>query len=504
MKKLILIKYILILLGVTPILASCNSWLEVDPNDRIMEGDVFSTRKNFLSTLNGVYLELTNPDLYGANLSYGMIDVMGQYYNVSSGDHTYYLFSEYEYGEDVVKKRMDKIWTQSYNMIVNCNTIIEKCGDANEVLGETLHPIVKGEALALRAMLHFDILRLFGPIYRDNKDKKYIPYVTSSAPKIEPLESAEAIMTHILNDLEAAKVLLANDPIITEGARNFDSPIGENDLYYRQYRLNYYAVKALLARAHLWAGNKTEALKYATEIISECQKPIAEGEDNTQIFPFSSDEYALHPVYPDRVFSTEVIFGLYNITRNKIFTENFSPSLSVTAILNFAGEFADGRIPELYPDQNDTRYKMWAEETIKNVPTNFFSKFGAVDGNSNWSTESYRYMMPIIRISEMYLIAAECTPNISEALEKYLNKIRRARKCMDLGASTESELEKNIVEEYRRETICEGQMFFVYKRLVYQNIPNGKEKTDNINIELSSYVVPLPDSEISQRTDYIK
>lgn len=75
---------------------------------------------------------------------------------------------------------------------------------------------------------------------------------------------------------------------------------------------------------------------------------------------------------------------------------------------------------------------------------------------------------------------------------------------MDLGASTESELEKNIVEEYRRETICEGQMFFVYKRLVYQNIPNGKEKTDNINIELSSYVVPLPDSEISQRTDYIK
>lgn len=503
MKKLILIKYIIILLGITPILSSCNSWLEVNPSDRIMEGDVFSDRKNFLSTLNGVYLEITSTDLYGENLSFGMIDVMGQYYNVS-GDHPYQLFSTFKYGETKVKERMDKIWQKAYNMIVNCNTIIEKCGDENEVLGKTLHPIVKGEAIALRAMLHFDILRLFGPIYRDNKDKKCIPYVTSSVPEIKPLESAEAIMSSIIKDLETAKSLLANDPIITEGVRNFDSPLGENDLYYRQYRLNYYAVKALLARANLWAGNKTEAMKYATEVINECQKPIAEGEENTQIFPFVSEEFATHADYPDRVFSTEVIFGLYNITRNDIFTKRYSYSLGTNAIFNFAGEFTDGRVSELYTDQNDYRYKMWAVETIKNKQVNYFRKFEAVNGRKEWSTEAYRYMMPIIRISEMYLIAAECATTMEESVEKYLNKIRRARKCLDFGVSTPTELERNIVEEYRRETICEGQMFFVYKRLVYRNIPNCTEKTGNKNIELESYVVPLPDSEISQRPDYVK
>lgn len=503
MKKLILIKYILIILGVTPILASCNSWLEVDPNDRIMEGDVFSTRKNFLSTLNGVYLELASSDLYGENLSFGMIDVMGQYYNVS-GDHPYTRFSIFDYASENVKDRMDKVWTKSYNMIVNCNTIIEKCGNENAVLGETLQPIVKGEAIALRAMLHFDMLRLFGPIYRDNKEKLSIPYMTSSVPVVVPLESAEAIMSHILKDLETAKELLANDPIITEGARNFDDPLGDNGLYYRQYRLNYYAVKALLARAHMWAGNKAEAMKYATEVISECQKPVTEDEESIQIFPFVSDEFAIHPTYPDRVFSSEVIFGLYNIKRNDLFTKNFHYSLPSIAILNFAGEYTDGRISELYTDQNDYRYKMWGIETIKNKQVNYLRKFEEVNGDARWSTEAYRFMMPLIRISEMYLIAAECAPSVSDAVEKYLNIIRRARKCLNLGISTPDVLEKNIVEEYRRETLCEGQMFFVYKRLVYRNIPDCAKKTGNKNIELGSYVVPLPDSEISQRTDYVK
>ena len=42
---------------------SCNSWLEVDPDDRIMDNSLFKDREGFLAALNGVYSEMNTPSL---------------------------------------------------------------------------------------------------------------------------------------------------------------------------------------------------------------------------------------------------------------------------------------------------------------------------------------------------------------------------------------------------------------------------------------------------------
>ena len=47
----------------------------------------------------------------------------------------------------------------------------------------------------------------------------------------------------------------------------------------------------------------------------------------------------------------------------------------------------------------------------------------------------------------------------------------------------------------------EGQMFFFYKRKEIVNIPDGTQASGTKNVELNKYVVPLPDSETSQRTN---
>ena len=62
--------------GLVLLLVSCNSWLEVDPEDRIMDNTLFKDRDGFLTALNGVYSELNKTSLYGRNLTVGMIDVM--------------------------------------------------------------------------------------------------------------------------------------------------------------------------------------------------------------------------------------------------------------------------------------------------------------------------------------------------------------------------------------------------------------------------------------------
>jgi hypothetical protein len=73
---------ILIILLVSMSFFSCNKWLTVDSKDKIMEDKIFSNKENFLSTINGIYIELASSNLYGANLSFGILDVMGQYYNI--------------------------------------------------------------------------------------------------------------------------------------------------------------------------------------------------------------------------------------------------------------------------------------------------------------------------------------------------------------------------------------------------------------------------------------
>ena len=68
------------ILGLLLIGASCNSWLDVAPEDQIMEKDLFEEREGFLMALNGVYLNMNSSSNYGGNLSAGIIDVMAQYY----------------------------------------------------------------------------------------------------------------------------------------------------------------------------------------------------------------------------------------------------------------------------------------------------------------------------------------------------------------------------------------------------------------------------------------
>ena len=71
-----------ILLG----LNSCNSWLDVQPYDRVAEDVVFESVKGFENALNGIYIELNTNSLYGQYLSCEMIEIMAQRYSVNKSN----------------------------------------------------------------------------------------------------------------------------------------------------------------------------------------------------------------------------------------------------------------------------------------------------------------------------------------------------------------------------------------------------------------------------------
>ena len=99
--------------------------------------------------------------------------------------------------------------------------------------------LIRGEALALRALLHFDMFRLFGPVYKLNPTKTSIPYETSTTLQVQELLPGNEVMRHVIEDLSEAEKLLADDPIITttDHLVNHATTGGSNFLEYRTLML---------------------------------------------------------------------------------------------------------------------------------------------------------------------------------------------------------------------------------------------------------------------------
>ncbi len=467
------IKFMMILLvGVG--FTACSDYLDVQPEDQFLEDQVYQTEAGINSVLNNIYLNLAKPSLYGGNLTMSTVELLAQRYNVPFETHTWYNIGHYLYDEANVKSSFDNIWTNAYTSILDINALIENLGKYN-TLGESKENVVKGEAYGLRAMLHFDLLRLFGPIYSVSPENPSIPYYTKPTAQANPILPASEVMNKILKDLKTADSLLQDDPIIANGIAGDPS-----DPFYahRNLRLNYYAVKALEARVNLYVGNTTEAYTAATAVINQA----------SGVFPWTSPTDIVSAIDPDRVFSSEVIFGLQNLDLYNQYKALFSPNLRESSIL----APNSSRLETAFENnQNDYRYNStWIRPSDGSKNFRTFYKFADVI-NKN---EAFRFLQPLIRISEMYYIAAETAPTKAEALT-YLNTVRYNRGLTDLttGANIEEELEKAYVKEF----YGEGQLFFYYKRKNVTSIPDGSSSYswDNISMGPEKYVIPLPDSE---------
>lgn len=475
------------IIACTTLFASCDSWLEVKPYDQIAEGELQKSEEGYQKMLNGIYIDLNSDALYGQTLSVEMIEVMGGAYTIGTDNSVwgnYKDLSSYQYNTEYWRNRLDQTWNKAYALILNCNKILETIDGNKNLFTDGSYYIIKGEALALRAMLHFDMLRLFGPVYSKDSDKKAIPYYTKQTNSPEPILTAQEVMEKITTDYEDALNYLANDPVKTEGTMMSSTEDGSsNFLRYRALRLNYYAVEALMARAYLYMGNKTEAFKYATDVIKTADQ---------NIFPFVDKNLVIgSPADPDRIFSSEVLFALTNTSRGTIHKNFFDPS----RLPNYVFRMDDSMMSNLVYGgaattggyQDDYRYRACWMATGSN---RYFYKYSDMVANGSIQNS----MIPMVRLGEMFLIAAESQSGDLKAGVQYVNALRRNRGVANLTTLTPDLLKY----EYIRELYGEGQLFFLYKRL-NSDIITSATSSKNPKASDLIFVVPLPDTETENR-----
>ena len=475
------------IIACTTLFASCDSWLEVKPYDQIAEGELQKSEEGYQKMLNGIYIDLNSDALYGQTLSVEMIEVMGGAYTIGTDNSVwgnYKDLSSYKYNTEYWRDRLDQTWNKAYALILNCNKILETIDGNKNLFTDGSYYIIKGEALALRAMLHFDMLRLFGPVYSKDSDKKAIPYYTKQTNSPEPILTAQEVMEKITADYEDALNYLANDPVKTEGTMMSSTEDGSsNFLRYRALRLNYYAVEALMARAYLYMGNKTEAFKYATDVIKTADQ---------NIFPFVDKNLVIgSPADPDRIFSSEVLFALTNTSRGTIHKNFFDPS----RLPNYVFRMDDSMMSNLVYGgaattggyQDDYRYRACWMATGSN---RYFYKYSDMVANGSIQNT----MIPMVRLGEMFLIAAESQSGDLKAGVQYVNALRRNRGVASLTTLTPDLLKY----EYIRELYGEGQLFYLYKRL-NSDIITSATSSKNPKASDLIFVVPLPDTETENR-----
>lgn len=459
MKKLILACSCIVLMTVS----ACSDWVDVSPKTDVKTEDLFTSEAGFKSALIGIYGRMTDLSLYGGNMTFDFMEKLVQRYD-NNKDSEEIRAKIYDYKNQADPKgKLASIWSNMYKDIANINnllTFLESNGEYIRTDG--YWEMIKGEALGLRAFHYFDLLRMWGPIYSQDSTAKAVPFRSEfNSDKIAPM-AANKLAHKILDDLREAEKLLVNDKM--EYRYKFDEPfVGE-----RSYRMNKYAVKALMARVYLWMENKTMAATYARDVINNCGLKLVR--DNQK----------------DVTMYDETLFGLSMYNMSEKLNSYWKSVLPFNQELWISDNNRMTVFESMTCGINDIRYK---------------NGFGFIHGdNQNMCRKYlgedvyYDENIPLIRLSEMYYILAESV-SLEESVE-YINKVRNTRgisRTYDLVYSnsfTDEVRKEALLKEYQKDFFAEGQFFYFLKRHnceTFYRCPVAK---------MVYYVFPIPDDEV--------
>lgn len=410
--RIIIGSFVLFLLG----LSSCKKWVDqTDQPLQVDESEVFSTEKGFREALNGVYLQMGAESLYGKNFTMGMLSLAGRSYDSVSmvkAGALYYNAATLNLKSPEVVEYASTVWSDMYTTIANINHLLEQVEKHKTVFTGNNYQKIKGEAVALRAYLHFDLVRLFAPI---QPDADGIPYVTTFDNRPVETDVVSTTIDKCIADLQEALSLMDEDTTETS-------------------QMNHWAIKGLLARIYLYRGDRMNANKNAQDIIGS-NRFVLTSKSNTNL-----------------LFTNESLFKLYIYSNNyySFYKAFFGTPIQI-------GLSASGQNSVYGTGNSDYRRSFIDATTGLATGTPLMPKK---------FTYSASNIFPMLRLTEMYYIAAECATDVEQGLS-YINPVRESRNLAPLTNAEVGDLsmlKQVIAAEYRKEFIGEGQVFFYYKR----------------------------------------
>ncbi|MCD0486698.1 RagB/SusD family nutrient uptake outer membrane protein [Pedobacter sp. MC2016-14] len=501
MKKIFVISFLALLVSLT----SCRKWLDVKPENQKTTEEQFGSYSGFADALNGVYIKLKNRNIYGEKLTMTNIESLAQLWHLTGttrlDDNELSLFTYADANLDLsanARNSISQIWLGLYNTIANANMIINNMPLHGSVINDPAkRSVILGEALAIRAFCHLDVLRLFGQLPKNATKQVSLPYAESvSTSDLPTYYNYAQFVAKIEADLLAAEQLLdKNDPIFSNTFAELNTlatGVQDDFMRFRQNRFNYWAVKGLQARFYLYIGNTAKAYTIAKSIIN------ATGPTSNKVITLSSQEdFALGYL----TSPSESLMMLHVVNLADYVSTVFGPD-ALSRVGTFNVSLNTAKLTTLYAGiptvANNGRYqKLWNVTTTNQAGTTLptlkkYNQDAAVGTLPVNVTK--RQVIPLIRLSEMYLIVMETTTDLAEANALYQQYQLSHDATSGILFPTLDAVKTGVINEYRREFYAEGQMFYTYKRLGATTMLNRTGAVTEAH-----YILPIPMTEFNPK-----
>jgi hypothetical protein len=464
------------------VLPSCKDFLEESPKDRIATSNFYTTEQSAISAVNAIYAHLNSQsfDTFGGVYHSSFWVAIGlasdEMLNNQAGQTTLDQLSEFTHGPD--NGTVYDVWKQHYKAITLANVAIERIPPI--VMDETLKARLLNEAKFLRALLYFDLVRMFGKI----------PLVLHEVESITPeVAEVEDIYAQIITDLTDAENLPAEQ---ADG----------------RGRATKGAAKALLAKVYLTRGAYDKVIVKTQEVMNLGLYDLWDNyADIYKIQNRGLGEAIFSIGFGDaggsitfwEVSQFHVRFLPAALVNAKITTNTLGWQVPTPA-LAAAFESGDERAPV-------TVFNSFSETvagTFYNVTFDkyYFRKYWDVTVPGEFQAKESNQDFPLLRYADVLLMHAEALNELGQSSDAhdYLNMVRDRAELDDLTGLNPAQFKDAVLNERRLEFAAEGQRWFDLVRtgklepLVLLAKPDAKPAARH-------YLFPIPQRERDLNTN---
>jgi len=452
MKQLLKYSFMITLLIIAIALSSCKKdYLTQDPPTLLTPETALATETDLSAALFGAYAGLRNTDHEGRTLPV-LGDLMADNSYVSgrnSGRYTNY--NAYIY--TVADGNVAGFWNAAYNTILRCNNIINSPLPSSVNVNQ-----YKGEALSIRALCYFNLVRYFAKPFTDDPSGLGVPIVTKYDITLFPARSKISDVYALINaDLTQAFTLITTFKNSTQFSK--------------------YAARGLQAKVYLTMGDKANAKTAAVDVITNGG--------------FSVVTSAIHASYwLNALPRTDKVETLFEVSSDILNNNGFDGLANIYSQSGYGDMLVAN---DLYASfaTGDVRKSLYTPGVRGGAASIFVNKYPNTNGTDISDTK-------VVRLSELYLIAAEASlpGNEVDAL-LYANYITSSRNAAPI-ASTGAPLFEDIITERRKELAFEGDRYLDLNRLKrdVQRGTNYPASARTISYTDYRRVLPIPQSEL--------
>ena len=457
-------------------MASCKkSFYDLKPYDGIPASSAINSDADMNVMANGMYAGLRAVNLYGRTLPVKG-DLAADNVYLRTGNSGRYLTFR-DYSQTAANSEANNVWNNAYSVIKNANLIINSTLPSSKSVDE-----LKGEALAVRALMHFELVRNYAHPYTVAPNDPGVPVVTKFEQNALPARNTvKEVYTQIISDLNAASSLvkLNQGEQLTIGSTGLTRDITSEFF-------SKYAVRALLAKVYLTMGDWANAKTAALDVVNNSGFQLVNATDYTGYW---ADPSA-------RVNKVETLFEVSADASANDQTDQLSAFYEQPPV-GYGDLWITNDLVSQY-SATDVRKSVILVGQAPGGQTIYIN-----NKYSNTSNASDKDDIKVLRFADVVLILAEAYANLNDEANAlvYLNKVAQKRDPSFTGyTSTGAQLKADIINERRKELAFEGDRYWDLMRLnlpIANHIKNQIPFTPfPIDVTNTRRIFPIPQAEI--------